>query len=162
MLNVASYLARIGYTGPTAPTAVTLRAIHRAHLLTVPFENLDIARATKIVCEEDAFLRKIVNRSLPVSAHAYDMTARLLKLDAPVNGWEVYGKTGTSPALLADGRGDDTQDIGWFVGWASKGGRTLAHLRAGRLHGSGEGFGAGVTDVFDLHPVLGNLRQHPL
>src|SRR5437868_9828771 len=61
MLNVASYLARIGYTGPTAPTAVTLRAIHRAHLLTDPFENLDIAQVTKIVCEEDAFLRKIVN-----------------------------------------------------------------------------------------------------
>ena len=60
MLNVSSYLARIGYTGPTIPTANTLRAIHRAHLLTVPFENLDIARATKIVCEEDAFLRKIV------------------------------------------------------------------------------------------------------
>jgi N-hydroxyarylamine O-acetyltransferase len=61
MLNVASYLARIGYTGPTIPKADTLRAIHRAHLLTVPFENLDIARATKIVCEEDAFLRKIVD-----------------------------------------------------------------------------------------------------
>ncbi|HTE87725.1 MAG TPA: arylamine N-acetyltransferase [Terriglobales bacterium] len=62
MLNVSSYLARIGYTGPTIPKADTLRAIHRAHLLTVPFENLDIARATKIVCEEDAFLRKIVDR----------------------------------------------------------------------------------------------------
>src|SRR6267142_7290728 len=62
MLNLASYLARIGYTGPTTPTADVLRAIHRQHLLTVPFENLDIARATKIVCEEDAFLRKIVDR----------------------------------------------------------------------------------------------------
>jgi len=63
MLNLASYLARIGYTGPTTPTAEVLRAIHRRHLLTVPFENLDIARATKIVCEEDAFLRKIVDRN---------------------------------------------------------------------------------------------------
>ena len=62
MLNVSSYLARIGYTGPTTPTEDVLRAIHRQHLLTVPFENLDIARATKIVCEEDAFLRKIVDR----------------------------------------------------------------------------------------------------
>jgi N-hydroxyarylamine O-acetyltransferase len=62
MLNVASYLARIGYTGPTTPTAATLRAIHRTHLLSVPFENLDIARGTKIICEEDAFLRKIVDR----------------------------------------------------------------------------------------------------
>jgi N-hydroxyarylamine O-acetyltransferase len=62
MLNVTSYLSRIGYTGPTTPIADTLRAIHRAHLLTVPFENLDIARATNIVCKEDAFLRKIVDR----------------------------------------------------------------------------------------------------
>ena len=61
MLNVASYLARIGYAGPTTATENVLRAIHRQHLLTVPFENLDIARATKIVCEEDAFLRKIVD-----------------------------------------------------------------------------------------------------
>jgi N-hydroxyarylamine O-acetyltransferase len=62
MLNVASYLARIGYAGPATPTENVLRAIHRQHLLTVPFENLDIARATKIVCGEDAFLRKIVDR----------------------------------------------------------------------------------------------------
>jgi len=61
MLNVTSYLARIGYTGSTAATADTLRAIHRAHLLNVPFENLDIARGTKIPCEEDAFLSKIVD-----------------------------------------------------------------------------------------------------
>ena len=61
MLNVASYFARIGCTGPTTPTEDILRAIHRQHLLTVPFENLDIARATKIVCEEDTFLRKIVD-----------------------------------------------------------------------------------------------------
>jgi N-hydroxyarylamine O-acetyltransferase len=60
MLNVASYLARIGYAGPTTPTADTLRAIHCAHLLTVPFENLDIALGRAIVCEEDVFLSKIV------------------------------------------------------------------------------------------------------
>jgi beta-lactamase class D/beta-lactamase regulating signal transducer with metallopeptidase domain len=79
--------------------------------------------------EETVFLRKVVNRSLPVSAHAYDMTARLLKLDAPVNGWEVYGKTGTAPAQLADGSADEAQYIGWFVGWATKGGRTLVFAR---------------------------------
>jgi len=62
MLNVAPYLGRIGYTGPTTPTTDTLRAIHRAHLLTVPFENLDIALDRKILCKEDAFLSKIVDR----------------------------------------------------------------------------------------------------
>jgi beta-lactamase class D/beta-lactamase regulating signal transducer with metallopeptidase domain len=79
--------------------------------------------------EETVFLRKLVNRSLPVSAHAYDMTARLLKGDTLANGWEVYGKTGTAPARLPDGSTDDTQYIGWFVGWVNKDGRTLVFAR---------------------------------
>lgn len=79
--------------------------------------------------EEAVFLRKVVNRSLPVSAHAYDMTARLLKQETLANGWEVYGKTGTAPAPLPDGSADETQYIGWFAGWVNKGGRTLVFAR---------------------------------
>jgi len=63
MLDVAAYLARIGYTGVTSPTAETLRGLHRAHMLSVPFENLDIGLGRKIVCEEDCFIRKIVERN---------------------------------------------------------------------------------------------------
>jgi N-hydroxyarylamine O-acetyltransferase len=62
MLNIPAYLDRIGYTGPLEPTAEVLRNLHRAHLLSVPFENLDIALGRKIVCEEDGFVRKIVER----------------------------------------------------------------------------------------------------
>lgn len=58
--NSSRYLDRIAYNGPTEPTAETLRLLHRAHLFTVPFENLDVALGRKIVCDEDAFLRKIV------------------------------------------------------------------------------------------------------
>jgi beta-lactamase class D/beta-lactamase regulating signal transducer with metallopeptidase domain len=79
--------------------------------------------------EETVFLRKMVNRELPVSAHAYDVTARLLKGETLVNGWEVYGKTGTAPARLPDGSADEAQYIGWFVGWVNKGGRTLVFAR---------------------------------
>jgi N-hydroxyarylamine O-acetyltransferase len=60
VVPVAAYLARIGYSGASLPTAATLRAIHRAHLFAVPFENLDIALARKIVVEEDTILRKVV------------------------------------------------------------------------------------------------------
>src|SRR5579864_7192220 len=60
MLNVQAYLDRIGYSGPTTPTLETLRATHRAHLLTVPFENLDIGLGRKIVIDEDAFVGKVV------------------------------------------------------------------------------------------------------
>lgn len=54
------YLARIHYDGPTTPTLSTLRRLHRAHLLAVPFENLDIHRRRKISVDQDAFVRKIV------------------------------------------------------------------------------------------------------
>jgi N-hydroxyarylamine O-acetyltransferase len=60
-LNIPAYLARISYQGPTNPTLQTLRGLHRAHMLSVPFENLDIGLKRKIVCDEEAFLHKIVD-----------------------------------------------------------------------------------------------------
>jgi N-hydroxyarylamine O-acetyltransferase len=62
MIDVAAYLARIAYRGPTEPTAETLRALHRAHLLAVPFENLDILLGRKILLDEDTILHKIVEQ----------------------------------------------------------------------------------------------------
>lgn len=62
MIDVAAYLARIAYSGSTAPTSKTLRELHRAHLFAVPFENLDIGLGRTIAIEEDAILRKIVER----------------------------------------------------------------------------------------------------
>lgn len=59
---MSAYLARIGYRGETTPTAETLRGLHRAHMLTVPFENLDIAAGREIVCDEERFLQKIVEQ----------------------------------------------------------------------------------------------------
>lgn len=61
LFDSKAYLARIHYTGPTAPTPGTLRALHLAHLYTVPFENLDISLHRPITCDEQHFLHKIVN-----------------------------------------------------------------------------------------------------
>ena len=60
-MDIDAYLARIGYTGPTSPSPATLSALHLAHLLKVPFENLDIGRRP-IVLDEAAFFQKIVQR----------------------------------------------------------------------------------------------------
>src|SRR5690242_9646293 len=60
MLDVRAYLDRIGYSGGIEATAENLRALHRAHLLTVPFENLDISVGRKIVVDQEAILKKIV------------------------------------------------------------------------------------------------------
>ncbi len=60
--KVEAYLARIGHVGGREPTLETLRALHRAHLAAVPFENLDIHTHPKQVIRLDlaALFRKIV------------------------------------------------------------------------------------------------------
>ena len=62
MLDTPAYLRRIEYSGSLEPSAESLRSIHRAHLFTVPFENLDIGLKRTIACDADAAVRKIVER----------------------------------------------------------------------------------------------------
>ncbi|MBK0033318.1 arylamine N-acetyltransferase [Erwinia sp. S43] len=52
--DLSTYLRRINYTGPTAASAETLRAIMRHQLFAVPFENLDVqaGRIVSLVPEE--------------------------------------------------------------------------------------------------------------
>lgn len=75
------------------------------------------------------FLRKIVNRQLGLSAHAHAMTDRIMVTDVLANGWVVRGKTGTVNARLPNGQEDESQQVGWFVGWASKGDRTVVFAK---------------------------------
>ena len=59
-MDVQAYLRRINYDGPRAPTAATLRSLHRQHLFTVPFENLDIPLGTPIVLDLELIFDKLV------------------------------------------------------------------------------------------------------
>jgi len=61
-MDVEAYLRRIGYTGTIQPSASSLRALHRRHLFTVPFENLDVQLATPIRLEIPLLYDKIVAR----------------------------------------------------------------------------------------------------
>src|SRR5579863_9421100 len=61
-MDAAAYLRRIEYGGPHPPTADTLRRLHRQHLFTVPFENLDIALGTNICLDVALLYDKIVSR----------------------------------------------------------------------------------------------------
>jgi N-hydroxyarylamine O-acetyltransferase len=61
-LDVRAYCDRIRHRGPMTSTLGTLQALHRAHMVAVPFENLDIAMGRPIVCEEAAIIAKIVTR----------------------------------------------------------------------------------------------------
>ncbi len=59
-MDTEVYLERIGYSGPTRPSLNVLRRLHRRHLLSVPFENLDIRLHRPIVLSEAAFYDKII------------------------------------------------------------------------------------------------------
>jgi N-hydroxyarylamine O-acetyltransferase len=61
-IDVRAYLNRINYSGPTDATADTLRRLHRAHLMAVPFENLDIHIGRRIVLDEARLLSKIIEQ----------------------------------------------------------------------------------------------------
>jgi N-hydroxyarylamine O-acetyltransferase len=61
-LNTEAYLSRINYCGSLAASAETLKQLHAAHLLTVPFENLSIHYGEPIVLEDDALFDKVVQR----------------------------------------------------------------------------------------------------
>lgn len=59
-MDVASYLKRINYRGAPDVSAATLRELHMAHLLSVPFENLDVHFRRGIVLDEERLVSKIV------------------------------------------------------------------------------------------------------
>ena len=61
-VDIAAYGARIGVSGPLPPTAATLRRLHHAHMLAVPFENLDIHWGRPIVLEEARLFEKLVTK----------------------------------------------------------------------------------------------------
>lgn len=61
-MDVEAYLRRIRYDGPRESSSSTLRRLHRQHLYTVPFENLDIALEVPIRLDPDGLFNKIVIR----------------------------------------------------------------------------------------------------
>ena len=103
LADLDRYFARIGYAGPRAPTAATLRAIHRAHLLAIPYENLDIHLGRPITLDVEATFRKLV--------------------DEHRGGWcyEMNGVLGHVLELL----GFDVRYVSGAVGRATHGDRAL-------------------------------------
>jgi N-hydroxyarylamine O-acetyltransferase len=59
-MNIDAYLKRIEYQGSLEPTLETLRALHRQHLLTIPYENLDIHLGRRLELNEKRIFEKIV------------------------------------------------------------------------------------------------------
>src|SRR6266567_1673652 len=61
-MDLHDYLKRLNYHGSLEPTLLSLQALHEAHLLAVPFENLNIHLGRKILLDEEALWVKIVEQ----------------------------------------------------------------------------------------------------
>lgn len=79
--------------------------------------------------EQIAFLRKLVNRELPVAREAIERTMAIVEATEVGDGWTIFGKTGAAYPRKANGSFDRSRGWGWFVGWARKGDRTVIFAR---------------------------------
>jgi N-hydroxyarylamine O-acetyltransferase len=61
-MNIPAYLERLNYTHSVKPDAETLHGLQSAHLLSIPFENLDIGLKHPIQLREEALWDKIILR----------------------------------------------------------------------------------------------------
>ena len=62
-LDVGSYIERVRYDGDLKPTAEALRRLHRAHVRTIRFENLDVVLGRGVSLEMEALQDKLVRRN---------------------------------------------------------------------------------------------------
>lgn len=60
--KLAAYLRRIGYAGSLECTLQTLRHLHRAHLLAVTYENIDVLCGVPLSLDAGAAFEKIVQQ----------------------------------------------------------------------------------------------------
>ncbi|HEV2120965.1 MAG TPA: arylamine N-acetyltransferase [Candidatus Bathyarchaeia archaeon] len=59
-MDTEAYLHRIGYHGSTRQKVNDLRRLHRRHLLSIPFENLDVHIGRPIILKENTLYDKII------------------------------------------------------------------------------------------------------
>ena len=86
--------------------------------------------------EQVAFLRRMLDGGLPVSAAAVANTGAILDHGTTAGGWHVRGKTGAAAPRRADGSPDRAHPIGWFVGWAEKAGERVVFARLVQQEGA--------------------------
>jgi N-hydroxyarylamine O-acetyltransferase len=121
-MDLQAYLQRIGYPGTREPTVDTLVQLHRTHMFSVPFENLDIPLGRPIVLSLPALFEKVVRRRR--GGFCYELNAlfgwclqelgfRVEMLSARVFNGGVPGPEFDHMLLLVSGREKSIADVGF-------------------------------------------------
>lgn len=61
-MDLQAYFDRIGFKGEAGSDLATLRALHRAHILTIPYDSLDVQFGRPVGLDPEAAFDKIVTR----------------------------------------------------------------------------------------------------
>ena len=99
-MDLAAYFDRIGFTAEARPDLETLRALHRAHLLSIPYENLDVQLGRPLTIDPEAAFDKLVTRRS--GGWCYEMNG-LLGAALDEIGFKVTRMAG---AVMREVRGD--------------------------------------------------------
>ncbi|MET3195915.1 arylamine N-acetyltransferase [Bacillus sp. OAE603] len=62
-MDIERYFEHIGIKKPTSTSFEALKEIHKSHLLTVPFENLDIINREPLSMEPTFIMNKIIQKN---------------------------------------------------------------------------------------------------
>ncbi|MEK7265377.1 MAG: arylamine N-acetyltransferase [Pseudomonadota bacterium] len=143
-MRLAEYFRRIGYEGPAAPDLSTFRAVHRAHALSLTYENLDVQFKLPLTRDPAAAFDKIVRRGR--GGWCYEMNG-LLGSALEAIGFDVSYLAG---AVMRDMMGDSVV-----------GNHLVLLVRIDGCNWIGDvGFGDGLIDPAPLRE--GPTEGHPL
>ncbi len=99
-MDLDIYLARLGLSRPLEPTLESLKALHRAHLRAIPYENLDVQLGRPVTIERGPTLEKILRRGR--GGWCYEMNGTL--------GWALealgFKVTRLAGAVMREAFGD--------------------------------------------------------
>ncbi|MFB7193064.1 MULTISPECIES: arylamine N-acetyltransferase [Streptomyces] len=137
-LDLDAYLARTGFTGDVKPDLETLRALHRAHIASIPFENLEIMLGRPVDLDLAALQAKLVRQRR--GGYCYEQNllfaAVLERIGYPVKGLGARVRVGATSIravthMLTRVTVEDGQEWLCDVGFGAQGLREPIPLRAG-------------------------------
>ncbi|WP_340644739.1 arylamine N-acetyltransferase [Phenylobacterium sp.] len=138
-MDLDAYLARISYTGTPRADLETLTALHRAHLLAIPYENLDVQlQRPGDVSVQHAFDKLVTRRR---GGWCYEMNGLL--------GWAL-GEIGFKVTRMAGAVGRTER------GEISHGNHLVLRVDLDRPYIADVGFGDGTLEPVAL--VAGPMR----
>ena len=93
------YLARIGYTGPVAPTHKVLAALQAAHIAAIPFEAIDALTGVGIDIGAEAVAAKLIDRRR--GGYCFEQNGLFLRILQAI-GFEAEAMLGRVRWMLPD------------------------------------------------------------